>query len=88
MDLTDPKRLVEYAATLDCIHCGLCLRTCPTYQLTGAEPSSPRGRIYMMRGVAEVSSTRAIRNTPRSSTSASSAATARASARPECASAR
>lgn len=53
MSLADPKALVEYAATLDCIHCGLCLRTCPTFQLTGNEASSPRGRVYLMRGVAE-----------------------------------
>ncbi|HKX30772.1 MAG TPA: heterodisulfide reductase-related iron-sulfur binding cluster [Blastocatellia bacterium] len=43
----------EMDKLLGCIHCGLCLSACPTYQQLGNENDSPRGRIYLMRAVAE-----------------------------------
>jgi len=51
--MMDENWAAIYERTLDCVHCGLCLPSCPTYQETGRESSSPRGRIYMLRAVAE-----------------------------------
>src|SRR5476651_1818000 len=35
----------------DCVHCGFCLPTCPTYTLWHEEMDSPRGRIFLMAGL-------------------------------------
>ncbi len=42
-----------YDLIRQCIHCGFCLPTCPTYAVLGVEMDSPRGRIYQMHAVAD-----------------------------------
>src|ERR1700724_4303026 len=48
-----PPDVPSEAIANTCIKCGLCLPTCPTYQLTLDERSSPRGRIHLIQSVLE-----------------------------------
>ena len=50
-----PLRLahLDYNVLQQCMHCGMCLPTCPTYDATKLERNSPRGRIALMRAIAD-----------------------------------
>ncbi|MGB8170424.1 MAG: (Fe-S)-binding protein [Chthoniobacteraceae bacterium] len=53
--MSEPHHLaqLDYAVLQQCMHCGMCLPTCPTYVETKHERNSPRGRIALMRSIAD-----------------------------------
>lgn len=44
---------IDYSVLQKCMHCGMCLASCPTYNETRRERNSPRGRVALMRAIAD-----------------------------------
>lgn len=51
--LADPDTAQSERILRNCVHCGFCTATCPTYLLLGDELDSPRGRIYLIKDMLE-----------------------------------
>jgi glycolate oxidase iron-sulfur subunit len=51
--LKDPHIAEANGILRNCVHCGFCTATCPTYVLLGDELDSPRGRIYLIKNMLE-----------------------------------
>mgnify|MGYP000128082789 CR=1 FL=1 len=49
----NPGQGIDFQLFLQCVHCGLCTSSCPTYTELGDENDGPRGRIYLMRLLSE-----------------------------------
>ncbi|MEX0785972.1 MAG: heterodisulfide reductase-related iron-sulfur binding cluster [Dehalococcoidia bacterium] len=53
---SDVVRIIDRPSDADmsqCVHCGFCLQQCPTYLQLGMETDSPRGRIHLIRALAD-----------------------------------
>lgn len=53
MSAHETLKTMDYGIVQQCMHCGMCLPTCPTYDATHLERNSPRGRISLMRAIAD-----------------------------------
>ncbi len=51
--LKEPYISRSEAILQDCVHCGMCTATCPSYKILGNELDSPRGRIYLIKSLLE-----------------------------------